>query len=101
MKDFRDKIVFITGGASGAGLGQAQVFGEAGCKVVIADIRQDHLEEAMALAQNLAGKSPLGLRLTKEALDRNIGAAALEDAIRLEDRNQAMCIAQLASQIKK
>ena len=59
------------------------------------------MEEAMALANNLAGKSPLGLRLTKEALDRNIGAATLEDAIRLEDRNQAMCIAQLASQIKK
>ncbi len=26
------------------------------------------------------------------------GAMSLEDAIRLEDRNQAMCIAQLAAQ---
>ncbi len=49
MKDFKDKIAFITGGGSGAGLGQAIVFGEAGCKVVIADVRQDHLDEAMAL----------------------------------------------------
>jgi NAD(P)-dependent dehydrogenase (short-subunit alcohol dehydrogenase family) len=48
MKDFNGKILFITGGASGAGLGQAKVFSEAGCKVVIADIRQDHLDEAMA-----------------------------------------------------
>ena len=48
MKDFTGKILFITGGASGAGLGQAKVFSEAGCKVVIADIRQDHLDEAMA-----------------------------------------------------
>jgi NAD(P)-dependent dehydrogenase (short-subunit alcohol dehydrogenase family) len=48
MKDFKGKILFITGGASGAGLGQAKVFSEAGCKIVIADIRQDHLDEAMA-----------------------------------------------------
>ncbi len=48
MKDFQGKVAFITGGASGAGLGQAKVFSEAGCKVVIADIRQDHIDEAMA-----------------------------------------------------
>ena len=48
MKDFTDKVAFITGGASGAGLGQAKVFSEAGCKIVIADIRQDHLDEAAA-----------------------------------------------------
>ena len=48
MKDFAGKVAFITGGASGAGLGQAKVFSEAGCKIVIADIRQDHLDEAIA-----------------------------------------------------
>jgi NAD(P)-dependent dehydrogenase (short-subunit alcohol dehydrogenase family) len=48
MKDFTGKVAFITGGASGAGLGQAKLFSEAGCKIVIADIRQDHLDEAMA-----------------------------------------------------
>jgi len=48
MKDFAGKIAFITGGASGAGFGQAQIFSEAGMKVVIADIRQDHLDEALA-----------------------------------------------------
>jgi enoyl-CoA hydratase len=56
------------------------------------------MEEAMNLARNMAGKSPLGLRLTKEALDRNTGGMSLEDAIRFEDRNQAMCIAQLSAQ---
>jgi enoyl-CoA hydratase len=55
------------------------------------------LDEARKMALNMAMKSPLGLRLTKEALDRNAGAMSLEDAIRLEDRNQAMCIAELAS----
>lgn len=48
MKDFKDKVAFITGGASGAGLGQAKVFSGAGMKVVIADVRQDHLDEASA-----------------------------------------------------
>jgi NAD(P)-dependent dehydrogenase (short-subunit alcohol dehydrogenase family) len=47
MKDFAGKIVFITGGASGAGLGQAKVFGKAGMKVAIADIRQDALDKAV------------------------------------------------------
>ena len=48
MKDFAGKVAFITGGASGAGFGQAQIFSEAGMKVVIADIRQDHIDEAAA-----------------------------------------------------
>jgi NAD(P)-dependent dehydrogenase (short-subunit alcohol dehydrogenase family) len=48
MKDFAGKVAFITGGASGAGLGQAKVFSEAGCRICIADIRQDHLDEAKA-----------------------------------------------------
>ncbi len=47
MKDFAGKIVFITGGASGAGLGQAKVFGKAGMKVAIADVRQEALDQAV------------------------------------------------------
>jgi len=41
MKDFAGKVLFITGGASGAGFGQAKTFGDAGSKVVIADIRTE------------------------------------------------------------
>lgn len=48
MHDFAGQVAFITGGASGAGLGQARVFGRAGCKVVIADIRQDAIDQALA-----------------------------------------------------
>jgi NAD(P)-dependent dehydrogenase (short-subunit alcohol dehydrogenase family) len=47
LKDFKDKVGFITGGASGLGLGLAKVFTEAGSRIVIADIRQEHLDEAM------------------------------------------------------
>ena len=48
MKDFTNKLVFITGGASGAGLGQAQVFTEAGARVIVADINRERLDEAVA-----------------------------------------------------
>ena len=47
MDDFKGKVAFITGGGSGVGLGQAQVFGKAGCRVVIADVRRDHLDHGL------------------------------------------------------
>lgn len=47
MKDLRGKTAFITGGASGMGLGMAKAFAEAGMKVIISDIRQDALDDAM------------------------------------------------------
>ena len=48
MEQLRGKVAFVTGGGSGVALGQAKVFAEeAGMNVVIADIRQDHLDEAM------------------------------------------------------
>jgi NAD(P)-dependent dehydrogenase (short-subunit alcohol dehydrogenase family) len=48
MTDYQGKVAFITGGASGAGFGQATVFAEAGCKIVIADIRRAAIDEAAA-----------------------------------------------------
>jgi NAD(P)-dependent dehydrogenase (short-subunit alcohol dehydrogenase family) len=47
MQDLEGKTAFVTGGGSGVALGQAKVLSEeAGMKVVIADIRQDHLDQA-------------------------------------------------------
>ena len=48
MKDFKDKVLFITGGASGIGFGITQVLVDAGMRAMIADIRQDHIDEALA-----------------------------------------------------
>jgi len=48
MKILEGKTAFITGGASGIGLGIAQAFVDAGMKVVIADLRQDHIDHAVA-----------------------------------------------------
>src|SRR5262245_31057846 len=48
MEKLEGKVAFITGGGSGVGLGQAQVFAEeADMTVVIADIREDHLRSAL------------------------------------------------------
>lgn len=48
MTAIAGKIAFVTGGGSGVGLGQAKALVKAGAKVAIADIRQDHLDEAAA-----------------------------------------------------
>jgi NAD(P)-dependent dehydrogenase (short-subunit alcohol dehydrogenase family) len=48
MQNVEGKVAFITGGASGIGLGMAIAFVNAGMKVVISDFRQDHLEESTA-----------------------------------------------------
>jgi NAD(P)-dependent dehydrogenase (short-subunit alcohol dehydrogenase family) len=47
MQDVQDKVLFITGGASGIGLGITKVLVDAGMKAVIGDIRQDHIDEAL------------------------------------------------------
>ena len=48
MRDFAGRVAFITGGASGAGFGQATVFGRAGARIAIADVRPDALDDAVA-----------------------------------------------------
>nr|MDO8087042.1 enoyl-CoA hydratase/isomerase family protein [Candidatus Sigynarchaeum springense] len=53
------------------------------------------MDAAMVIAHSLLEKSPLGLKLTKEALAINADAPGLEPALALEDRNQ-----NIASQAK-
>jgi NAD(P)-dependent dehydrogenase (short-subunit alcohol dehydrogenase family) len=76
VKDFKDKVAFITGGGSGAGLGQAKVFSEAGCKIVIADIRQDHIDEATAYFKEK--KAPFHA-IKMDLTDRKAYAAAADE----------------------
>ena len=47
--------------------------------------------EARAMAADMLAATPLGLRLTKDALSLSIDAPSLEAAIALEDRNQVLC----------
>ena len=76
MKDVAGKVAFITGGASGAGLGQAKLFSEAGCKVVIADIRQDHLDQAKAYFKS---KKATVHTIKLDITDRKAYAAAADE----------------------
>ena len=48
------------------------------------------LETAMETARIMLAKSPVGLRLTKEALHLNLAAPSLEAAVELENRNQSI-----------
>jgi enoyl-CoA hydratase len=50
------------------------------------------LETALACARQMIAKSPGGLRLTKRALDRNIDAQSLQEAVDFENRNQALMV---------
>ena len=51
MRDVEGKVAFITAGASGIGYGMTKAFLNAGMKVVVADILQQHLDEVAAEAR--------------------------------------------------
>jgi NAD(P)-dependent dehydrogenase (short-subunit alcohol dehydrogenase family) len=77
MKDLYGKVAFITGGGSGVALGQAKVFAREGVRVVIADIREDHLESAMQYFHGTDARvHPIQLDIT----DREACAAAADEA---------------------
>jgi len=80
MENIEGKVAFITGGASGVGLGQAKVFSAAGCRVVIADIRQDHLDQALATLRD-RGATAHGIKL--DITDRAAYARAADETERM------------------
>lgn len=61
MQNLEGKTAFVTGGASGIGLGIAKALLGAGMKVVIADIRDDHL--ASATDELADGENVLAVKL--------------------------------------
>jgi NAD(P)-dependent dehydrogenase (short-subunit alcohol dehydrogenase family) len=75
MKDLRGRTAFITGGASGIGLGMARVFAREGMRIALADVEAGALDSAAA---TLAGAGAEVLPLVVDVSDR----AALEDAAR-------------------
>ncbi|MEZ5744817.1 MAG: enoyl-CoA hydratase/isomerase family protein [Sphingomonadaceae bacterium] len=50
------------------------------------------LDAGLAMASDMASNSPMGLRLTKEGINRNLDARSLSDAMALEDRQQVMML---------
>jgi NAD(P)-dependent dehydrogenase (short-subunit alcohol dehydrogenase family) len=87
MKNVEGKVAFITGGASGAGFGMAQVFLKAGMKVIIADIRQDNLNRAMSYF----GQNPNIEAVQLDVTDREAFAKAADKAERVFGRVHILC----------
>jgi NAD(P)-dependent dehydrogenase (short-subunit alcohol dehydrogenase family) len=75
--DYQGRTAFITGGASGAGLGQAKVFGGAGCNIIIADIRQEAIDAAL---DELKGRGITAHGIRLDISDRAAFAAAADEA---------------------
>ncbi len=48
MQDLNDKVVVITGGATGIGFSFAKAFGKEGAKLILAGRREDRLKEAVS-----------------------------------------------------
>jgi NAD(P)-dependent dehydrogenase (short-subunit alcohol dehydrogenase family) len=87
MKNVKDKVAFITGGASGIGLAMARVFFREGMKVVIADIRRDHLDEAMALFNGAGAVHAIELDVS----DRKAMARAASETERVFGKVHVLC----------
>jgi len=76
MKDFAGQPAFITGGASGAGLGQAKVLGRAGARICIADVRADAIEAALAV---LRGEGVEAHGVVLDIMDRDAYAKVADE----------------------
>jgi NAD(P)-dependent dehydrogenase (short-subunit alcohol dehydrogenase family) len=87
MKNIEGKVAFITGGANGAGFGMAKVFSKNGMKVIIADIRQDSLGNAMTHFRNDPNVHPVQLDVT----DREGFARAADEAERVFGKVHILC----------
>jgi NAD(P)-dependent dehydrogenase (short-subunit alcohol dehydrogenase family) len=60
MIDFAGRTAFVTGGANGVGIGLVRALLAEGCKVAIADIREDHIERAL---KSLDNREVMGVRV--------------------------------------
>lgn len=77
ITDFTGRTAFITGGASGIGLGIAKVLAARGARVVIADLRPDHIDSALAQFAGGSGSNAVSaLQLDVTNRDAYADAAA-------------------------
>ena len=90
MRDVKGKVAFITGGASGIGLGMAMAFVNAGMKAVIADVRQDHLEASAAYFKE-KGQEKSVCHIPLDVTDRAAFARAADETERVFGKVHLLC----------
>jgi NAD(P)-dependent dehydrogenase (short-subunit alcohol dehydrogenase family) len=90
MKNVEGKVAFITGGASGIGLGMAMAFVNAGMKVAIADFRADHLKESAAYFKQ-KGQEQSVHHLQLDVTDRGAFVRAADEAERVFGKVHVLC----------
>lgn len=56
----------------------------------VVETTDEMVSTAMELAKTITEKNPMGIRMTKEAINCNLDCAGLEAALQMEDRNQMM-----------
>jgi NAD(P)-dependent dehydrogenase (short-subunit alcohol dehydrogenase family) len=84
------KTAFVTGGASGIGLGMARAFAAADMNVVIGDLRRDHIDTALAqLAED--GRSERVHAIELDVTDREGFARAADDATEVFGNVHVLC----------
>jgi NAD(P)-dependent dehydrogenase (short-subunit alcohol dehydrogenase family) len=87
LKDLEGKIAFITGGASGIGYSMARALLSSGMKVVVADVRQDHLD---ACAAKLRIEKNLHF-IRVDVSDRDAMARAADETERVFGKVHVLC----------
>jgi NAD(P)-dependent dehydrogenase (short-subunit alcohol dehydrogenase family) len=86
MQQVEGKTAFVTGGASGIGLGMTTAFVGAGMNVVIADLRRDHIDLAV---ESFAGEPVHAIEL--DVTDREGFTRAADEAERVFGHVHVLC----------
>jgi NAD(P)-dependent dehydrogenase (short-subunit alcohol dehydrogenase family) len=87
MQQVEGKTAFVTGGASGIGLGMTTAFVAAGMNVVIADLRRDHIDRAV---ESFAGEPVHAIEL--DVTDRGGFTRAADEAERAFGHVHVLCL---------
>ena len=90
LTDLTGRNAFITGGASGIGLGMAQAFVRAGMRVMIADIWQAHIDDALAMFEERGQRDQVEAILL-DVSDRAAFAAAADEFERRVGKLHLLC----------
>lgn len=88
MKNVQGKVAFITGGASGMGLGMARAFGDAGMKLMLADIDKERLAHA---EEEFNGKGIPVATIVCDVTQRDQVFAAAEKTIERFGKVHVLC----------